>query len=54
MNRQNPTKTILYCLFEKLSTYPEGLDLARKIAQEWCETYRNRRAMKDELSKAGF
>lgn len=39
---------------KKLSTYPEGMDLARKIAQEWCETYRNRRAMKDELSKAGF
>lgn len=39
---------------KKLSTYPEGLDLARKIAQEWRETYRSRRAMKDELSKAGF
>ena len=39
---------------KKLSTYPEGLHLARKIAQEWRETYRNRRAMKDELSKAGF
>jgi len=39
---------------KKLSTYPEGLELARKIAQEWCETYRNRRTMKDELSKAGF
>lgn len=39
---------------KKLSTYPEGLDMARKIAQEWRETCRNRRAMRDELSKAGF
>ena len=54
MNRQIRPKRFCIVYLKKLSTYPEGLELARKIAQEWCETYRNRRAMKDELSKAGF
>lgn len=53
LNSRNQCRDCIVYL-KKLSTYPEGLDMARKIAQEWWETYRNRRAMRDELSKAGF
>lgn len=53
LNSRNQYRDCIVYL-KKLSTYPEGLDMARKIAQEWRETYRNRRAMRDELSKAGF
>lgn len=53
LNSRNQYRDCIVYL-KKLSTYPEGLDIARKIAQEWRETYRNRRAMRDELSKAGF
>lgn len=53
LNSRNQYRNCIFYL-KKLSTYPKGLDLARKIAQEWRETYRNRRAMKDELSQAGF
>ncbi|MCF0152908.1 SWIM zinc finger family protein [Megasphaera sp.] len=53
LNSRNQYQACIFYL-KKLSTYPEGLKMARKIAQEWRETYRKRRAMKDELSKAGF
>lgn len=53
LNSRNQYRDCIVYL-KKLSTYPEGLDMDRKIAQEWRKTYRNRRAMRDELSKAGF
>lgn len=41
LNSRNQYRDCIVYL-KKLSTYPEGLNIARKIAQEWRETYRNR------------
>ena len=39
---------------KKLRNYPEGNMISKQIALEWRESFRMRRAMLDELSKAGF
>ena len=38
----------------KLRAYPGGKELAERIAAEWRDAYPRRRALLDELSKAGF
>lgn len=39
---------------KKIARYPDGKELASKIAAEWKQKYRKRPAMMDELRKAGF
>ncbi len=39
---------------KKLSTYPGGQEQATDIARQWRDDFPRRRAMKEELSKAGF
>lgn len=44
----------LMVYLRKLSDLPGGGDAARALAAEWRHTYSRRRAMLDELAKAGF
>ncbi|MCD8170321.1 MAG: hypothetical protein LUE94_13635 [Clostridiales bacterium] len=39
---------------KKIASYPNGLEAAAQLAQEWRTLYKRRRAMMDELGKAGF
>lgn len=39
---------------KRIKKYPEGEELARKIADAWRNEYSRRSAMMDELTKAGF
>ena len=39
---------------EKMKTYPDGDNAARKLADYWYVHHKNRPAMKDELQKAGY
>lgn len=39
---------------KEIGKYPNGEDIARKIADEWKQKYRRRSAMMDELGRAGF
>ena len=39
---------------EKVKTYPDGENSARKLAEYWYVCHKNRPAMKDELLKAGY
>lgn len=44
----------LVTYLKKIKRYPDGADIARKIAEEWRQKYRRRSAMMDELGRAGF
>ena len=39
---------------KKIKKYPGGLKMARQIADEWYKEFNRRKAMKEELAKAGF
>ena len=39
---------------KKITQYPDGVQKAQDIADQWKNQYKNRRAMIDELKKAGF
>ena len=39
---------------KKIASYPQGAKAAGQLAQEWRTLYKRRRAMMDELMKAGF
>lgn len=38
----------------KIKSYPGGAERAARLAEDWCTRYSRRRAMMDELQKAGF
>ena len=51
-NRNQYAGVIRY--LKKLRYYPEGKTIAKQIALEWRNRFPKRRAMLDELTKAGF
>lgn len=44
----------LISYLQKISTYPEGKKISRKMAEDWKFAYPRRLALLDELAKAGF
>lgn len=51
-NRKEYNHLVRY--LKKIKRYPNGTQIAAKIAKEWRTTYSRRRAMMDELNKGGF
>jgi len=51
-NRKEYQSLMTY--LKKLKSYPDGTNLTAKIAADWRVRYQRRRAMMDELGKAGF
>ena len=41
-------------LMKKIRSYPDGEEIAEQIAAEWRRKYNRRRALIEELRKAGF
>jgi tetratricopeptide (TPR) repeat protein len=51
-NRSNYQEMVGY--LQKIASYPGGKAVAAQIAQDWKVVYKRRRALVDELTKAGF
>ena len=52
--RGNQAMIKLMKYLKKIASYPQGAKAAGQLAQEWRTLYKRRRAMMDELMKAGF
>lgn len=51
-NRNEYHELVQY--LKKIATYPNGKTKAQELADEWKREYQKRRAMMDEIKKAGF